>query len=164
MGGNPAEFIGLNEELSMIERFIKRLLPLVLIAAISAIGVTATIHTASAVTTQPALIALVKTMAKKKVKIDPAVAKATIAQLLSKIDKTPEQPIVRRTSIEGNYAVATWTWGEAGGQSILTKKQGRWQVLSSGGGAVNLATLKEVGIPEQTARVLMQQEAAAPKK
>ena len=148
----------------MIYRFIKRLLPLVLISAISAVGITGMMQTASAITKQPALITSVKTTAKKKVKIDSAVAKATIAQLLSKVDKTREQPIVKRTSVEGNYALATWTWGEAGGQSILAKKQGRWQVLSSGGGAVDVTTLKEVGIPEQTARILMQKEAAALKK
>ena len=148
----------------MIYRFIKRLLPLALIAAISAVGMTAIIQTASAITEQPSLIASAKTTPKKKVKIDSAVAKATIAQLLSKVDKTPDQPIVRRTSIEGNYAVATWTWGEAGGQSILAKKQGRWQVLSAGGGAVDVTTLKEVGIPEKIARALMQKEATALKR
>ena len=148
----------------MIDRFIKKLLPLVLIATISAVGITTIMQTASAITTKPALMTLVKETAKKKVKINSAVAKVTISQLLSKVDKTPEQPIVKRTSVAGNYALATWTWGEAGGQSILAKKQGRWQVLSSGGGAVDVATLKEVGIPEQTARILMQKEAAALKK
>ncbi len=164
MGDNLAEFIGLNEELSMIDRFIKRLLPLVLIATISAVGITAIMQTALAITTQPTLNISVKATAKKKVKSDSAVAKTTVAQLLSKVDKTTEQPIVRRTSVEGNYAIATWTWGEAGGQAILMKKQGRWQVLSSGGGAVNVDTLKKVGIPEKTARILMQTETAAFKK
>jgi hypothetical protein len=148
----------------MFYRSIKKLLPLVLIAVISTVGVIAIIQTSSAMTRQSTLVASVKETPKKKITIDSAVAKATLTHLLSKVEKTPEQPIVKRTSVAGNYAVATWTWSEAGGQSILAKKQGRWQVLSSGGGAVNLATLKEVGIPEQTARTLMQQEATAQKK
>jgi hypothetical protein len=148
----------------MIDRFIKKLLPLVLIATISAIGITSMMPISLVMARQSTLIASVKATAKKKVAIDAAVAKATIAQLLSKVDKTPEQPIIRRTSVEGNYAIATWTWGEAGGQALLTKKQGRWQVLVSGGGAVDVATLKEKGVPEKIARILMQKETAALKK
>jgi hypothetical protein len=102
--------------------------------------------------------------ASKHQAVDPAIAKAAITRLLLKVDTPSEQPTVYRTTIEGNYAIATWTWGEAGGQTILAKKQGRWQVLGSGGGAVNVATLKTMGVPDKTARVLMQKELAAQKK
>ncbi len=100
----------------------------------------------------------------KKRVIDAAVAKAAIAQLLSKVDQTPAPPTVKRTTVVDGYAIATWLWGEAGGQSILTKKQGRWQVLSAGGGVVDVATLKSVGVPEKIARTLIQKEAATQKK
>ncbi len=148
----------------MIDRFIKKLIPLVLIATISIVGVTSIVPISLVMARQSTLITSVKAAPKKKMAIDAAVAKATIAQLLSKIDKTPEQPTIKRTSVEGNYAIATWTWGEAGGQTILARKQGRWQVLIAGGGAVDFTTLKEKGVPEKIARILMQKETAALKK
>jgi hypothetical protein len=91
---------------------------------------------------------------------DPAIAKATIEHLLSSKSKSKVQPKVRRTTVEEQYAIATWQWGEAGGQSIL--KQGkRWKVVGSGGGAVNLESLKQKGVPDKIADRLMQKEQAA---
>lgn len=105
-----------------------------------------------------------KDQAKDRVSVNPAISQATVAQLLSKVTKPLKQPRVYRTTIEGNYAIASWLWGEAGGQTILIKKQGRWQVLRSGGGAVDVGTLKTAGVPEKTARTLMQKDAAAQNK
>jgi hypothetical protein len=94
---------------------------------------------------------------------DPAIAKATIENLLSSKSKSKVQPTVRRTTVAGKYAIATWRWGEAGGQSILTQQGKRWKVIGSGGGAVNLEILKQKGIPDKIAERLMQKEQAAQK-
>jgi hypothetical protein len=94
---------------------------------------------------------------------NPDIAKATISQLLGK-QKPKVQPVVQRTVVEGKYAIATWQWDEAGGQSILIRQGKRWKVISSGGGAVNLETLKQKGIPAQIAEQLMQKEQAARKR
>jgi hypothetical protein len=94
---------------------------------------------------------------------DPAIAKVTIENLLSSKSKSKVQPTVRRTTVEGKYAIATWQWGEAGGQSILTQQGKRWKVVGSGGGAVNLETLKQKGVPDKIAEQLMQKEQAAQK-
>jgi hypothetical protein len=94
---------------------------------------------------------------------DPGIAKATIEQLLSTKSSSKVQPTVRRTTVEGKYAIATWQWGEAGGQSILTQQGKRWKVVGSGGGAVNLETLKQKGVPDKIAEQLMQKEQAAQK-
>jgi hypothetical protein len=94
---------------------------------------------------------------------DPAIAKATIEHLLSSKSKSKAQPIVRRTTVEGQYAIATWQWGEAGGQSVLIQQGKRWKVVGSGGGAVNLEVLKQKGIPDKIADQLMQKEQAAQK-
>jgi hypothetical protein len=91
---------------------------------------------------------------------DPAIAKATIEHLLSSKSKSKAQQTVRRTTVEGKYAIVTWQWGEAGGQSILTQQGKRWKVSSSGGGAVDLATLKQNGVPDTIADRLMQKEQA----
>jgi hypothetical protein len=94
---------------------------------------------------------------------NPDIAKATIAQLLGK-QKPKVQPVVQRTVIEGKYAITTWQWGEAGGQSILIQQGKRWKVISSGGGAVNLDTLKQKKVPIQIAEQLIQKEQAARKR
>jgi 2',3'-cyclic-nucleotide 2'-phosphodiesterase (5'-nucleotidase family) len=94
---------------------------------------------------------------------NPDIAKATISQLLGK-QKPKVQPVVQRTVVEGKYAIATWQWGEAAGQSILTKQGKRWKVVNSGGGAINLETLKQKGIPTQIAERLIQKEQAARKR
>jgi hypothetical protein len=92
---------------------------------------------------------------------DPAIAKATIKHLLSSKSKSKVQPTVRRTTVEGKYAIATWQWGEAGGQSILIQQGKRWKVVGSGGGAVDLEILKQKGVPDKAAEQLMQKEQAA---
>jgi hypothetical protein len=94
---------------------------------------------------------------------DLAIAKATIWHLLSSKSKSKSQPTVRRTTVEGKYAIATWQWGEAGGQSILIKQGKRWKVVGSGGGAVNLEILRQKGVPDKIADQLMQKEQAAQK-
>jgi hypothetical protein len=94
---------------------------------------------------------------------NPEIAKATIENLLSSKSKSKAQPTVRRTTVEGKYAIATWQWGEAGGQSILTQHGKRWKVISSGGGAVNLEVLKQKGVPDKIAEQLMQKEQTAQK-
>jgi hypothetical protein len=93
--------------------------------------------------------------------IKPEIAKATIKHLLSSKSKSKTQPTVRRTTVEGKYAIATWQWGEAGGQSILTQQGKRWKAIGSGGGAINLEVLKQKGIPDKIAEQLMQKEQAA---
>jgi 2',3'-cyclic-nucleotide 2'-phosphodiesterase (5'-nucleotidase family) len=91
------------------------------------------------------------------------ISKATINHLIA--GKRPKvQPKVQRTIVEGEYAIATWQWGKAAGQSLLTQQGKRWKVISSGGGAVNLETLKQKGIPAQIAEQLMQKEQAARKQ
>jgi hypothetical protein len=94
---------------------------------------------------------------------NPEIARATIENLLSSKSKSNAQPTVRRTTVEGKYAIVTWQWGEAGGQSILTQQGKRWKVVGSGGGAVNLEILKQKGVPDKIADRLMQKEQAAQK-
>jgi hypothetical protein len=89
------------------------------------------------------------------------VAKVTLENLLSGTSQSESRPMVRRTTVEGKYAIATWQWGEAGGQSILIQQDKRWKVVSAGGGAVSLEILKQQGIPASSAERLLQKEQAA---
>jgi hypothetical protein len=96
--------------------------------------------------------------------VNPDIAKVTIENLLSGTSQSESRPTVRRTTVEKKYAIATWQWGEAGGQSILIQQDQRWKVVSAGGGAVSLAILKQQGIPANIAARLMQAEQAAQKR
>lgn len=71
---------------------------------------------------------------------------------------SPQAPIkVDKIAIISPYALAIVLIGEhGGGMSALMKKQGVWQVIGGGGGAVDERNLVELGVPRQTARALMQ--------
>jgi hypothetical protein len=132
---------------------MKRLLAFVLIAALSLSAVIAD--------TQVLPNQVEQAIAKPTVvQPNPDIAKATISHLIT--GKKPKiQPVLQRTIVESKYAIATWQWGEAGGQSILIQQGKRWKVVGSGGGAVDLETLKQKGIPAKTAEQLMKKEQAA---
>jgi hypothetical protein len=66
------------------------------------------------------------------------------------------KPQVTSVAIAENYALTQWLWGEAGGQAVLVKR-GNWRVVSAGGGAVDVRTLEDNGVPARTARVLVEQ-------
>ena len=164
----PVAFIVSKTKLShgkpidMTQKSSKRLFPWITIAVV-VITVTVAIADITLLPFAPSVLATMPTQAKQsnEPRLDPAVAKATVAKLLAGVDKTPEQPVVRRTVVAGKYALATWRWGEAGGQALLVKQQGRWQVISEGGGALDLATLQQNGVPANIARTLLQREQAA---
>jgi 2',3'-cyclic-nucleotide 2'-phosphodiesterase (5'-nucleotidase family) len=135
---------------------MKRLLVFILIATLSLSSVIAVTQVLPNLVEQ----AIAKPAVVQK---NSEIAKVTIDHLIS--GKKPKvQPKVQRTIVEGKYAIATWQWGEAAGQSLLTQQGKRWKVISSGGGAINLETLKQKGIPAQIAERLMQKEQAARKQ
>jgi hypothetical protein len=68
-----------------------------------------------------------------------------------------KQTQVRHVAIVENYALADVTYGEGGGEILLQQHQGRWQVVTGGGGVMNSATLISFGVPETIATQLVQQ-------
>jgi hypothetical protein len=70
---------------------------------------------------------------------------------------TDANPRMTHVAIIENYAIAGWLLGEGGGEMLLTKKAGKWQVITGGGGAMNTNTLVEKGVPENIASQLVQQ-------
>jgi hypothetical protein len=66
-------------------------------------------------------------------------------------------PRTTHVAIVENYAIAGWLLGEGGGEMLLLKKAGKWQVITGGGGAMNTSTLVEKGVPENVASQLVQQ-------
>ena len=59
-------------------------------------------------------------------------------------DLTPE---IRSINVSGDYALATWTVGHMGGQTLLHQSEEGWVVVESGGGAMNAAVLEQLGVP-----------------
>ena len=90
-----------------------------------------------------------------------AIAQATIADLVGDRENLTQIPAVIRTVVEGEYALATWIWGEAGGQAVLSRAGTSWTVLASGGGAVDVSTLEELNIPTAVAEQLIESDQAA---
>jgi hypothetical protein len=93
--------------------------------------------------------------------VDGHVEQTTIQYLLEDAPSPQEQPRIQRVIIEGNYALATWHWGEAGGQAALIQVEDAWTVLSAGGGALDAATLEDLGVPASTAQGLIERDQAA---
>lgn len=72
---------------------------------------------------------------------------------------SPQAPVkVDEVKIVNSYAIAIVLIGEhGGGMSVLQKKQGIWQVIGGGGGAVDEKYLVELGVPPSTAQQLIRQ-------
>ncbi|MEA5464058.1 hypothetical protein [Leptothoe sp. PORK10 BA2] len=88
------------------------------------------------------------------------VTQATLDYLLADVTEPAQTPSVTRTTIVETYALTTWQWGETGGQTVLELTDENWQVLVSGGGAVDAATLVSFGVPADIAEQLMAQDAS----
>lgn len=143
-----------NTKYTKVGRAIARHSTLILLVAAIAVFTTG-IANAAWTNSQPIQIAQATST------VDAAVARATLNQLLEGSQNSQRQPAVYRTIVEGNYALATWRWGEAGGQTVLVRREGRWTVLTSGGGAVDAATLQEAGVPAAIAQRLIERDQAA---
>jgi hypothetical protein len=55
----------------------------------------------------------------------------------------------------GNYALATWLYGEMGGQVLLKHENGTWRVITGGGGSLqDVNYLMQLGVPREAAESL----------
>lgn len=79
---------------------------------------------------------------------------AVLDSLLKGTHNPTAKPQVTHVVVAGNYALATWLWGEGGGEAVLKKNQGIWQVVSSSGGAFTSEFLIDLGVPVDTAKAL----------
>jgi len=62
--------------------------------------------------------------------------------------------VMNRISIAGDYALVSWTQGEMGGAAALKKQNGKWLVVTSGGGEIPAKYLITKGFPKATAEAL----------
>ncbi|MEO1387910.1 MAG: hypothetical protein AAFV85_11120 [Cyanobacteria bacterium J06634_6] len=87
--------------------------------------------------------------------------RATLAHLQEGQENSSQIPTVRRTVVDEGYALVTWIWGEAGGQSVLSLTDDGWQVIASGGGAVDVSVMEEAGVPTAIAQQLIESDQAS---
>lgn len=89
-----------------------------------------------------------------------AVNQATLEHLRQGRENLPQSPSISRTVVHEGYAMATWAWGEAGGQTVLSLVDDVWTVLAGGGGAVDSAVLEAAGVPSAIAEQLIESDRA----
>jgi hypothetical protein len=67
----------------------------------------------------------------------------------------PELVKVGSIIASGSYALATWVYGETGGQVLLRRENGQWRVVTGGGGSLeNVDYLMQLGVPQKDAETL----------
>ncbi|MCX7626949.1 MAG: copper uptake system-associated protein [Methylophilaceae bacterium] len=81
-----------------------------------------------------------------------------IAKLLgTTFDKPEAQVVTHAVVVSGNHAIADWTQGHHGGRALLSKREGRWKVVSCGGSGFKHKTrLVSAGVPASTAEALVE--------
>jgi len=67
----------------------------------------------------------------------------------------PELVKVGPIVASGSYALATWLYGETGGQVLLRRENGQWRVVNGGGGSLqNVDYLIQLGVPQKDAETI----------
>lgn len=64
---------------------------------------------------------------------------------------------LEQIALAGEYALATWTRGDAGGQALLRWEDGSWKVLVQEAGWLGLRRLIQLGVPDRIAKSLLDQ-------
>jgi hypothetical protein len=62
---------------------------------------------------------------------------------------------INKIVVASDYALVGWLQGEAGGEVLLRKTSGTWEILAHSGGWYGLKGLKEFGVPQAIAERLL---------
>ncbi|MBU1304386.1 MAG: copper uptake system-associated protein [Alphaproteobacteria bacterium] len=86
----------------------------------------------------------------------PADDTAAITGMLKGVFETPDAPLsVEPVVVSGEYAIAGWSQGEAGGRALLRKTASGWAVhLCAGDGLKDAGNLAAIGVPAADADAL----------
>ena len=68
--------------------------------------------------------------------------------------------IMTRLVISSSYGLYSWMVGESGGQAVVSKTEGRWQIVRGTGGQLDAGLLQRWGVPEAIAQDLIQKMTA----
>ncbi|HWM92159.1 MAG TPA: hypothetical protein VN493_15450 [Thermoanaerobaculia bacterium] len=115
------------------------------IALISVAGCTQSPHTADTLPPEPP-------NPLQRAAIQQALLQATAE---GSTDPTPVS--LEQIALDSEYALATWTRGEQGGQALLRWEDGSWKVLVHEAGWLGLRRLTRLGVPGQVSKSLLDQ-------
>ena len=68
--------------------------------------------------------------------------------------------IMTRLVVSSSYGLYSWIVGESGGQAVVSKTEGRWQIIRGTGGQLDAGLLQRWGVPEAIAQDLTQKMTA----
>lgn len=79
-----------------------------------------------------------------------------IAAMLRSTFERPDAPLdVQPVAVSGDFAVADWTQGEAGGRALAERRSDVWAVVACGGDALReAAKLEAMGVPAADAAAI----------
>ncbi|HEX9671112.1 MAG TPA: hypothetical protein VGC93_16715 [Thermoanaerobaculia bacterium] len=72
-------------------------------------------------------------------------------------DAAPIDLQVAQIGIDSGYALVTWMHEERGGQAVLRKEAGQWQVLECGSGWLGVRGVFRQRVPDDVAKRLLDQ-------
>ena len=72
----------------------------------------------------------------------------------------PKPAMMTRLVVSSSYGLYSWIVGESGGQAVVRKTEGRWQIIRGTGGQLDAGLLQRWGVLEAIAQDLIQKMTA----
>ena len=86
--------------------------------------------------------------------------RAIVAMVNANEKRYPKPAIMTRLVISSSYGLYSWIVGESGGQAVVSKTEGRWQIVRGTGGQLDAGVLQRWGVPAAIAQDLIQKMTA----
>jgi hypothetical protein len=80
---------------------------------------------------------------------------ATVRQVLQEQLGQSKLFSVRKVALSNGYALVNWIQGEGGGYALLRKQDRKWNMVTHGGGGLDLNGLTSHGVPQSIAATLV---------
>jgi hypothetical protein len=87
----------------------------------------------------------------------PAIQQALLQATSDGAANNPAPVNLEQIALAGEYALATWTRGDDGGQALLRWEEGSWNVLIHEKGWLGLRRLTQMGVPGPISKSLLDQ-------
>lgn len=66
---------------------------------------------------------------------------------VSAVRRLMRGPLVPYVGVYGNWSMGSW-YGGGGGESLFRKDNGHWHLITHGGGAMGVRSMREYGVPQ----------------
>ena len=82
--------------------------------------------------------------------------RAIVAMVNANEQRYAHPAIMTRLVVSNSYGLYSWIVGESGGQAVVSKTEGRWQIIRGTGGQLDAGLLQRWGVPAAIAQDLTQ--------